>query len=122
MRKITLKSTEDSYFSLFIYGIGLISGGLIEFVFSPVLLIISPARQLAYKLARSNKFEYWRKITRTGSIITVSAHYGHANNSEFVQTYEFDVANDTYEEYRSTTNGKQNHIKGTLKVGIKKFT
>jgi hypothetical protein len=122
MKKITLKSTEDSYFSLFIYGIGIMTGGIIEFIFSPVLLIISPARQLAYKLDRSNKFEYWRKIKRTGNIITVSAHYGHTEKPEYVQVYSFDVANATYEEYRSTDNGKENHIKGTLKVGIKKFT
>lgn len=104
------------------YGMGVISGGIIEFIFSPILFIFSPARQLAYKLAHSNKFEYWNKITRTGSIITVSAHYGHVEKPEYVQVYSFDVANDTYEEYRSTTNGKENHIKGTLKVGIKKFT
>lgn len=122
MQKITLKSLRDSNLGLIIWVLGLVFGEILKFIFSPFLFIFSPARQLAYKLARSKKFVYWRKITRDGSVITVSAHYGHADNSEFVQIYEFDVANDTYEEYRRTTNGKQNHIKGTLKVGIKKFT
>ncbi|QQR50352.1 hypothetical protein IPF86_00305 [Candidatus Nomurabacteria bacterium] len=122
MQKITLKSFRDSNLGLIIWVLGLVFGEILKFIFSPFVFMFSPSRKLAYKLACSKKFVYWRKITRDGSVITVSAHHGHAEKPEFVQIYEFDTSNNTYEEYRNTDNGKQNHIKGTLKVGIKKFT